>query len=66
VDTPHYGQRESIFNIMTRLQVGQFGVQFLAWAREFSQKLLDQLWAQSASCSMGTGVYFSQGKVAGA
>jgi len=51
--------------IMTRLQVGQFGVQFLAGAREFSQKFPDQLWAHPASCSMGTRVYFSHGNVIG-
>jgi len=65
VDIPHYGRREHIFNIRTRLQVGQFGVQFLAGAREFSQKFPDQLWAHPVSCSMGIGVYFSQGNVAG-
>jgi len=65
VDIPHYGRRESIFNIMTRLQVGQFGVQFLAGAREFPKKFPDQLWVYAVSCSMGIGVYFSQGTVAG-
>jgi hypothetical protein len=56
VNIPHYGRRNSIFNIMTRLQVGQFGVQFLAGAREFSQKIPDQLWVHPVSCSMGNGV----------
>jgi hypothetical protein len=58
VDIPHYRRRESIYNIMTRLQVEQFGVQFLAEAREFSQKFPDQLRAHPASCSMGTRVLF--------